>query len=163
VPDVRRVVADLDPGLALASVMTMPAMVSGSLATERFLTTLMSAFAMVAMTLAVIGLYGVVAYGVGLRRHEMGIRVALGARPQAIRRLVVGGSIALVGGGAVLGVIGALAATRLLSGLLYGVGTTDPATFIAVVVALLAAGYVAAAIPAWRAARVDPVEVLNRE
>lgn len=159
----RRSVSEIDPAMAVASITTMESMVADSLASERFMATLMSTFALVALTLAVVGLYGVVSYGVGLRLHEMGVRVALGARPLAIRRLIVGSSLALVGGGTVLGLLGAVAASRLIAGLLFGIEATDPMTFVLVSVALLAAGFAASAVPAWRASRVDPVQVLNRE
>lgn len=163
VPSVRDVVADLDPELATAGFATLTDVVDDSLGPERFVTLLMSAFAGVALVLAVVGLYGVVSYGVGLRMHEMGVRVALGAGGREIGRLVVGGSALLIGLGLVAGLGGALAVTRLMGDLLYGISPTDPATYAGVVAVLAAVGLVASVLPARRAARVDPVSVLNRE
>lgn len=160
---VRGLVTELDPGLAVARVSTMGEMVSDSLAAQRFTTRLMSAFAVVALLLAAIGLYGVVSYGVGLRLHEMGIRAALGARPASIGRLVVGGSLGLILLGTVIGVVAAVAAGRLIAGLLFGVEATDPVTYVAAILVMAIAGLAAAAPSARRAARVDPVQVLNRE
>jgi ABC-type antimicrobial peptide transport system permease subunit len=123
----------------------------------------MSSFAVVALLLAAIGLYGVVSYGVGLRLHEMGIRAALGARPATIGRIVVGGSLALIAIGTALGVLVAVAAARTIAGLLFGIEATDPITFAAAVAVMAISGLLAAAPSARRAARVDPVDVLNRE
>ena len=162
-PAVRREIIALDSLLAASNVGTMEAVVGGSLAAERFVATLMSAFALVALTLAVVGLYGVVSYGVSLRQREMGVRLALGAGARDISRMVVGGSLGLVVVGVGLGLAAALAVTRLLEGLLFDVRPTDPATFILVVVALFVAGCAAALVPARRAARVDPASVLNRD
>jgi ABC-type antimicrobial peptide transport system permease subunit len=160
---IRRLVTELDPGLAVARASTMDELVGRSLAPQRFTTSLMSAFAVVALLLAAIGLYGVVSYGVGLRLHEMGIRAALGARPAMIGRIVVGGSFGLIAIGTVLGVLVAVAAGRLIAGLLFGIEPTDPLTFAAAVAVMAVSGLLAAAPSARRAARVDPVEVLNRE
>ena len=160
---VRREITALDSLLAASSIGTMEAVVGNSLAAERFVATLMSAFALVALTLAVVGLYGVVSYGVSLRQREMGVRMAVGAADREISRMVVGGSLGLVVVGIALGLGGALAVTRLLEGLLFDVHPTDPATFGSVVVLLLVAGCVAAFVPARRAARVDPASVLNRD
>lgn len=162
-PAARREITALDRLLAASNIGTMEAVVGSSLAIERFVATLMSAFALVALTLAVVGLYGVVSYGVSLRQREMGVRMALGAGAGDIRRMVVGGSLGLIVIGVALGLAGALAVTRLLEGLLFDVRPTDPATFGAVVVTLFMAGGAAALVPARRAARVDPAAVLNRE
>jgi len=158
----RATVAELDSQLAAAGVATMDEIVQESLASERFATTLMSAFAAVALILAVVGLYGVVSYAVSVRTHEVGVRVALGASKTDIGRLLVGGSMGLVGAGILLGIGGAWAATRSISGLLFEIEPTDPLTFIAVIATLATAGALAAAVPARRASRVDPVQVLNR-
>jgi len=160
---VRRAVTEIDPGLAVARVTTMEEMVRDSLAAQRFTTSLMSAFALVALLLAAIGLYGVVSYGVSLRLHEMGVRAALGAQPLAIGRLVVGGSLGLIITGTLIGTLAAVGIGRLLAGLLFGVEPTDPITFLGVVIVMMSAGLLAAAPAAIRAARVDPVQVLNRE
>ena len=115
---VRRVVGELDGNLAVSSIATMESVVSESLAPQRFVATLMTTFAAIALLLAVVGLYGVVSYGVSLRQREMGVRLALGASGRDIRRLVVGGSMALVTIGIVLGLVGAFAVTRLFESLL---------------------------------------------
>ena len=157
----RAVVADLDSLLATANISTMDDVVRNSLASERFTTTLMSAFATVALILAVVGLYGVISYAVNMRSHEIGVRMALGARRQDVGRLVIGSSMGLITAGVILGVAGAWATTRALSGLLYQIEPTDPLTFAAVIVVLLLAGLAAATIPANRASRIDPVRVLT--
>jgi len=117
----------------------------------------------VTLVLAVIGLYGVVSYGVSRRTREVGVRMALGAGAGRISRSIVGGSLALVGIGLLVGLVGAWLATRLVEGLLYGVPRTDPLTFAVVVLVLTAATVAAAAIPAMRAARVPPTEALRAE
>ncbi len=159
----RAVVADLDNLLATASISTVDDVVQQSLASERFTTTLMSAFAAVALVLAVIGLYGVISYAVSMRSHEIGVRMALGANRRNVGRLVVGGSVGLVVAGVALGTVGAWGATRALTGLLYETDPTDPLTFTAVIGVLLLAGIVAATLPANRASRIDPIRVLSRD
>jgi len=159
----RAVVADLDNLLATASISTMDDVVQQSLASERFTTTLMSAFAAVALILAVVGLYGVISYAVSLRSHELGVRMALGARREDVGRLVIGGSMGLIAAGVALGVAGAWGATRALSGLLYEIEPTDPLTFATVIAVLVLSGVVAATLPASRASRIDPVRVLTRD
>ncbi|MEJ2237327.1 MAG: ABC transporter permease [Gemmatimonadales bacterium] len=162
-PVVRREIAAADPNLALAQLSTMNAVVRASLATEQFLTRLLSLFAGIALLLAAVGLYGVVSYSVTRRMREMGVRVALGAGGAAIGKLVVRGSLALVGIGAAMGIAGAYGLTRLMKGLLFGVSATDPLTFAGVTVVLATVAIAASLFPAMRAARVDPVSVLNSE
>ena len=159
----RAVVAEMDDLLAMANITTMNDVVDQSLAAERFTTTLMGAFAAVALVLAVVGLYGVVSYGVTQRSHEIGVRLALGARATDIGRQVVGGSVTLVAIGLGLGLVGAWWATRALAGLLFQVEPTDPLTFTAVVGVLAIAGIAAASLPARRATRVDPIRVLGTD
>lgn len=160
---VRSVVAESDPNLAASSISSMESIVSDSLGSERFVTLLLSLFAGVALILAVIGLYGVVSYGVNRRIHEMGVRIALGAAGGQIRRLIIGRSMILVGVGVGVGVVGALLLTRLMAGLLFGVSATDPITFTATAVVLTLVAAVASAIPAQRAIRVSPIAVLRDE
>ena len=157
----RAVVAELDNLLATADIATMDEVVQQSLASERFTTTLMSAFAAVALTLAAIGLYGVISYAVSMRSHEIGVRMALGANRRSVGRLVIGSSMGLVVAGVALGAIGAWGATRFLTGLLYETEPTDPLTFAAVITVLLLAGIIAATLPASRASRIDPIRVLS--
>jgi len=159
----RAEVAAIDPGLAVALVRPMTEIVRAELAADRFVAFLLSLFAAVTLVLAVIGLYGVVSYGVSRRTREVGVRMALGAGAGRISRSIVGGSLALVGIGLLVGLVGAWLATRLVEGLLYGVPRTDPLTFAVVVLVLTAATVAAAAIPAMRAARVPPTEALRAE
>jgi hypothetical protein len=141
--------------------------VSRSLALPRFLLLLLAVFSAAAIVLAAIGLYGVLSYAVGLRRPEVGVRVALGARPADIRRLSLGEGILLAGVGVLAGAIGALGLARLLSGvvsgLLFEVSPTDPAAYATVAAVLGVAAFLAAWLPARRASRVDPVVALRSE
>lgn len=160
---IRSVVAELDPGIALATVQPMEELVSSSLATDRFTTSLLGGFALVAMLLAIVGLYGVVSYTVSMRMREMGVRIALGAPQGGIRTLVLRWALALVAAGIGVGLVGAVGLTGLIEGLLFGVPTTDPATFAAVAGLMVAAAVLASLVPAIRATRVDPIEVLKSE
>jgi putative ABC transport system permease protein len=127
------------------------------------MTLLGSIFAMLALALALIGLYGVLAHGVTLRTHEIGVRLALGAAPERVLRMVVGDALKLVGVGLVAGLVGALALGKLLQGALYGVAPWDPVTFLLAPMAFLLTALGAALIPARRAARVSPMETLRDE
>lgn len=142
---------------------TVHAIIQSSLASRRFAVMLLGSFAVLALVLAAIGLYGVMAYAVGRRTHEIGIRMALGAERGAILKMVVAKGLKLALLGVTPGVIGALGLTRLLSGLLYGVKPTDPVTLIVVSCVLTLVGLVASYIPARRAAKVDPVVALRHE
>lgn len=158
-----RELAAIDRNLALVNVRTMEAVVSLSLASERFRTRLLGGFALIALLLAAIGVYGVMAYSVEQRSQEMGLRMALGAEPRHVIRLVAGQGLALIGAGLIIGVAGALALTRLVASLLYGVSPTDPLTFVAIAVLLLSAAAAATYVPARRATRTDPMIVLRTE
>ena len=159
----ERTLRQMDPQVPIGRVRSMEQVLSSSLALQQFLMVLVSAFAGVAFALAMIGVYGVMSYVVTQQRREIGIRLALGARPANMWRRVLGRGMALAGAGAVAGIGGALALTRLLRNLLFGVGANDPLTFTAVVVALAAAAALACAVPAYRAARVDPMVALRYE
>jgi len=159
----RGEVQKMDPGLAVFNVDTMQALVDGSLAQPRFRTTLLGAFAVLALLLAAIGLYGVIAYSVAQRINEIGVRMALGARKDDILRLVVGEGAMLAAIGIALGLLGSLGATRLISKLLFGVTADDPLTFCATAGIILAVALAASAIPALRAIKVDPVIALRYE
>jgi putative ABC transport system permease protein len=160
---IEGIVRDLDKDLPLFEVRTMTDVLNASIARERMSMLVFAVFAIVALTLASVGLYGVVAHGVTERTHEIGVRMALGAEARHVRGLVVrqGLSMALVG--TAIGVAGALALSRWIQALLFGVTATDPATFAAVVAALLAVATIACYIPAWRATRVDPTTALRAE
>ncbi|MEM7416042.1 MAG: ABC transporter permease [Gemmatimonadota bacterium] len=160
---VRSEVAALDTDIALANVQPMTEIVATSMQTDRFTTTLLGGFALVALLLAVVGLYGVVSYSVSTRIREMGVRIALGANGGGIRSLVLRWSLGLAAVGIVLGSIGAFGLTRLLDDLLFEVSATDVTTFGAVSVVMALAALVASLVPAMRATRVDPVSVLKSD
>jgi ABC-type antimicrobial peptide transport system permease subunit len=117
----------------------------------------------VALALAAIGIYGIISYGVKRRTREIGIRMALGARPADVRRLVVGQGMRLAFAGLVIGIAGALAATRLMRGLLYGVSATDPTTFVSIALLLAAVAFLASWIPARRALASEPTAALRTD
>jgi putative ABC transport system permease protein len=160
---VRRVVAGLDPDLPIARFESMEQLMAESLTPPRFRTTLMAVFAGVGLLLAAIGIYGVMAYAVSERTHELGIRLALGATPSDIARLVLVESAALAACGIAVGVAGAFAVTRLLAALLFGVTPTDVATFSAVAAVLAATALLASWMPMRRATKVDPMVALRYE
>ncbi|MBV9772848.1 MAG: ABC transporter permease [Gemmatimonadetes bacterium] len=159
----RRAVLAADPHQPVSRVRSMSQVLAGSVAEQRFNLLLLGAFAAAAMTLAAIGLYGVMAYSVAQRSREIGIRMALGAAPRDAVRLVVGEGIRLALAGGVLGLVAAAAATRLLASLLYRVTPGDPWTFAAVVALLGGTALLASYLPARRATRVDPMVSLRSE
>ena len=144
-------------------VNTLDAIVSKSIVEPRLYTLLLGAFAALAMVLAAIGLYGLIAYSVTQRTHELGVRVALGASRGEIVRLVIGQGMRLALAGAAVGLAAALATARLVAGLVKGTEPNDPATLVAVVTVLLAVAAAATYLPARRAARVDPMTALRAE
>jgi len=161
VPIARRALAELDSELPVYKVQTMTERVDSSLAERRFSMLLLSAFALVALALGAIGTYGVMACAVNQRTRELAIRLALGASPQRLLRLVVGQALRLSIAGVGAGLVGALALTRLMRGLLFGVHATDPLTYVTIVVILGVVTLVASAVPARRAARTDPLGALK--
>jgi putative ABC transport system permease protein len=160
---VREKISKLDPDLPLAGILPMEKVVSASVAQSRLVTGLVGAFAGFALLLAAVGIYGVMAYSVSQRSHEMGIRMALGAAPRDIFRLVVGQGMRLVLAGIGLGFLASLGLTRLLSSLLFGTSANDPVTLAAVATILIAVALAACYIPARRATRVDPLIALRYE
>ena len=160
---VREVVAKQDRNVPLSQVRTFEYYLSETLAQPRFNSLLLSVFAGVALLLTVIGLYGVVAYSVSQRTQEIGIRLALGARPWDVLKLVVGQGITLTLIGVVLGSVAAMALTRLMKSLLFGVSATDPVTFAAIALLLAGVALLACYIPARRAMKVDPMVALRYE
>ncbi len=163
IPAIRAAVRSIDPALAVTDIETMDQRVSEASALRRFQTSLFSAFAGLAMFLAAIGLYGVMAYSVKQRTSEIGIRLALGAQPSDVLKLIVRQGMLLTLVGIVLGALAAIGLTHLLSSLLYGIAPTDPATFIAVAIVLVAVSLAACYIPARRAMKTDPMIALRYE
>jgi putative ABC transport system permease protein len=161
VAPLRAAVRSLDPDQPLSSWAAMSDVVAASVRQPRDRTTLLGAFALVAVLLAAIGVYGVLAYGVTERTREIGVRVALGASARDVVRLVVVGALRMTCIGVALGLVGGLAASRLLGSLLYGVGPTDAPTYVAAAVLTLAVAGLASWIPARRAAMVDPAIALR--
>jgi predicted permease len=160
---IQRAVASVDPQLDVVDVQEMEHLVSQSLAQPRFNTILISTFGGLALLLASIGVYAVIAYSVSLRVHEIGIRMALGAQKPDILKLVVGQGLHPTLMGVVIGIAGALALTRFLSSLLYGVKPTDMPTFVGVSLLLIGLALLATYIPARRATKVDPMVALRYE
>jgi predicted permease len=162
-PAVRREVAALDSLLPVAGLRTMAGVVDESIAPRRFNTFLLAVFAGAALLLASLGVYGVLAYDVTRQTRDIGVRMALGARRPDVLRLVLGHGMGLTLWGTALGFGGALALTRLMASLLYGVAATDPVTFIGVALLLAAVALAACCIPALRATRVEPTTALRQE
>ncbi len=158
---VRAALQSLDPSLPVSPPRTLDEVVGASLTQRRFNMTLLVVFASIALVLAIAGIYGTVAYSVAQRTQEIGIRVALGASNNEILRMVLLGALKPVVAGLVIGLVLAFGLTRLLAGLIYGVSTTDPVTFVSLPVVLGAVAFVAALLPAMRATRIDPLEALR--
>jgi putative ABC transport system permease protein len=153
----------VDPTQPLNDLVTLPELLHGSVSPQRFTLLLLGGFAALALLLAAVGVYGVIAYAVGQRTREIGIRMALGAASREIRRAVILPAIGLAAGGVVLGAAGAWLVGRMVVLDLYEVSPHDPLTFASVAGILLVAAGVASAIPARRAARLDPLACLRSE
>jgi putative ABC transport system permease protein len=162
-PGIRDAFRRIDPDMPVPTLVPMSQLISAQTASPAFQARLLSIFAAAALALTIVGIYGVMAYAVTRRTREFGIRLALGSSSREVLRLVVIRALVLALAGVAIGVAGALALTRVLGQLLFEVTPTDPPTFIAAVVLLAAAALAAAAIPAWRAAHVDPVVALRAE
>jgi predicted lysophospholipase L1 biosynthesis ABC-type transport system permease subunit len=161
--EVRAAVRELDAALPLAQMQTMDQNVADTIRRPRFLTLLLGVFAALALSLAAVGTYGVLSYAVAERSHEIGIRMAMGAQTGDVMRMVLKSGLVLAGSGLVLGVLGAIGATRLMRTLLFGVSATDVTTFLVAPVVLAVVGVAACIIPAQRATRVHPAVVLREE
>ena len=159
----RNIVRGLDRTAILSPVTTVEQHLSDQLAPRRFQTWLLSLFSLLAMMLASVGIYGLMHYSVAQRTHEIGVRMALGARPANVVGMVIGQGISLAAMGLVAGLAGAWWLTRLLASLLFGITASDPLTFGVAAILLTAVAVLASLIPAWRAARVDPLAALRCE
>lgn len=160
---VRNAVRDLDRDVPLTDVATMSTRLTRSMADRRYPMLLLSGFAGLAVVLAAVGLYGLLSYAVSRRSREIGVRVALGAGRGAVLRMVLGDGVRLTLAGILIGAAGSALGARALGRLLYGIGPTDPVTFVAVAALLVAVALVASYVPASRATRVDPVVALRTE
>ncbi len=158
---VRDIIRERDPALAVFALEPLDQTVSRSVAERRFAMLLVGLFAALALALGAIGVYGVLSYDVARRVREIGIRMALGAERGSVLRMIVGRAVVLTAIGVLAGGAGAFALTRTLSTLLFGVTPRDPSTFAAAAGVLTIVALAAAAIPAWRAARVDPAAALR--
>jgi putative ABC transport system permease protein len=159
----RRQIAEIDSDLPVFDTATMDQWLANALAAPRFNTTVLGIFAGCALLLAMVGIYGVISYFAALRTHEIGIRMALGAVPASILRLLLREASVIVLAGVMVGVAGALAVSRYMAKLLFEIRPTDPATFVAVSLLLGAVAAVASYVPARRAMKVDPTVALRYE
>jgi putative ABC transport system permease protein len=159
----REIVRGLDPEVPLSRMVSLASLVSESMADRQVITFSLTFLALLPLVLAAVGLFAVLAYHVSRQRHEMGIRMAMGADAAQVGGLILRRGMRMVLAGVGLGLAGGLAGTRLLRGMLFGVGATDPTTFLAVVGMILAIAVVACGIPTWRAARADPKTALRSE
>ena len=160
-PLVRRAVGGVDPELAVSGVATMDEIIARSMATPRFTTTLLVLLGLTGLALAAVGIYGIIAYLVSQRAHEIGVRMALGATQRGVSLMVLRQGMALGGAGVAIGLVASVATTRALAGMVYGVSTRDPATFVVVAGLLLLVAALASVVPAHRATRLDPLAALR--
>ena len=161
--DVRRIVREVDGSAALDAIMPMEHVIAGTIAQPRFYAVLVGVFAVMSAVLAAVGIYGVLAYGVTQRTREFGIRLALGGERRDVLALVMRQGATLVAAGIILGVAGAIAVTRYLEGMLFGLAALDPATYAVVAIGFAIVALLASYVPAWRATRVDPLVALRHE
>jgi putative ABC transport system permease protein len=160
---VRREIQALDPALPVYNIGTLAQQKDGMLYTERLAATLLTLFSLLALSLAAIGIYGVLSYSVAERTREMGVRLALGASPRDLLALVIGQGLTLTLIGLIIGLGASFALTRLIAKLLYGVSATDPLTFVVIPLLLTGVALLACWLPARRATRVDPLVALRYE
>jgi ABC-type antimicrobial peptide transport system permease subunit len=163
IPTLRERLRQVDPDLVLARVSTMEELLGAQTQGPRFSAVVLGFFGTAALALAAIGLYGLVAYTVGLRVREIAVRLVLGASPVDVFLRTIGDSLALAGVGGVIGLGGAALTGRLLDGLLFGIGARDPLTLAGAALTLVAVAAFAAFVPARRAMRVDPLVALRSE
>jgi putative ABC transport system permease protein len=160
---VRRAIWSIDKDQAVVRVVTMDGLIERTAAERRFTLMLFEAFALVALVLAAAGIYGVLSGSVAERTREIGVRTALGASRRSILRLIMGQGMSLTGVGVMIGLAGALAASRFIAAMLFGISALDPVTYFGVIALLAGVAVLACLVPAWRAARVDPVTTLRTE
>jgi putative ABC transport system permease protein len=160
---VRQEVRAIDKDVPVTQVQTMEKVLGASVAQPRFSMLVVGLFAVLALVLSAVGIYGVMAYAVSRRAHEIGVRMALGAGANQVLRLVIKDGMTLALTGIAVGLIGALALTRLMASLLFGIGAKDPATFVSVAIFLALVAFIACYIPARRATKVDPLVALRNE
>jgi len=159
----RRELRAIDPGVVVEEIKTMEQIRAQATATRQFALTLIGAFSLAALSLAVVGIYGVMSHSVLQRTREIGVRMALGAQPQDVLRLILRDALGPTLTGLALGLAGAFAATRLLQHLLFGVTSTDPLTFALLPLVLATVALLACWTPAQRATRIDPIKALREE
>jgi putative ABC transport system permease protein len=162
-PALEAVARETNRDMPLFLTTTMDQVLASSIAQQRMSVIVMVTFALVALTLASVGLYGVISHAVTERTHEIGVRMALGADARHVLGLMVRQGLTTTAAGVAIGVAGAVVLSRWIESLLFGVTATDPTTFVAVVATLMAVALVACYIPAWRATRVDPTTALRAE
>ena len=162
-PAVREAIGSIDRSVPVTTVETMEDVVAGATARPRFTLVLLATFAVVALVLAAVGIYGVISYAVSRRTHEIGVRIALGATPAGVVRLIIGQGMRVVAVGIVVGLAGAGLLSRLMTTVVYGVRVTDPLTYGAVAVLLVGVALVASYVPARRATKVDPLTAMRTE
>jgi putative ABC transport system permease protein len=161
-PQIRHAIQSVDPSLPVFQVQAMTEVIGTTLAPRRFSAELVGVFAVVALLLSSVGIYGLLAYMVGQRKHEIGIRMALGAQPFHIRKLVLSQGVMLAGVGVLVGILFAGLSAPLISSLLYGVHPIDPLVFLSVPAVLVVVAVVASYVPAMRASKVDPLVTLRQ-
>jgi putative ABC transport system permease protein len=163
VTSIRNAIRSVRPDVPVFSIRTGDEIVNGFTREPRFLLTLLGAFATLALVLGAVGIYGVTAHAVGARTREIGVRLALGARPATVLAEILRGALALATAGLAIGLVAATVLTRFMQAMLYETSTTDPPSFIAVSVVMLLVAVAATVIPATRAAGIDPLTALKSE
>jgi putative ABC transport system permease protein len=163
VAPLRQEIQSIDPSVTLAQFSTMEQALDASVSQPRFNTMVLALFAVIALVLAAVGVYGLIAYSVAQRTHEIGVRMALGAARGDVVRMVVREGVSLAAIGVAAGIVGAFALTRLLKAMLFGITVTDTLTFVAAPLAMLIVVVLATCFPALRATRISPVRALRYE
>jgi putative ABC transport system permease protein len=162
-PAIREAAASVNRAVPVTDIQAMDDVIAGANARPRFTLVLLATFAAVALVLAAVGIYGVISYAVSRRTHEIGVRVALGASPATVVRLIIAQGMRVVTVGVAIGLAGALVASRLMTTLVYGVRVTDPLTYAGVAALLVVVALVASYLPARRATRIDPLVAMRAE